>query len=124
MTDDARLYGLPEAAAAMFQPVLKDMDKFPRLKINLACAHMNVSNFSSAGALLCEVMRSPDNALKMDAALTLLDMTINRKSPTQADHFQQAAQVIDDACVRGSPKAWQVREQLSRVNFNIRLEPQ
>lgn len=119
MTNDARLYGLPEAAAAMFKPLLKDIGTHPGVQTNLAVAHANVSNFATAGALLCEVMQTGNNQTKMNAALTMLDLTINRKAPTQIEHFQAAARVIDEACERGNPKAWEVRDQLSRVNFDV-----
>jgi hypothetical protein len=121
MTEDARLYGLPDNAAALFRPALHDIEKYPRIGINLACAHMQVANFSSAGKLLCEVMKNPDNGIKLEAAMTMMDMTVNRKAPTQPEHFHQATQIIDEACQRNNPKAWQVREQLAHCNFDIRF---
>lgn len=119
MAEDGRLYGLPDAAIAMFKPVLPDMDKFSGIGINLAVAHMNVGNFATSGKLLCEVMDKADNSHKLEAAATLFDMTINRKAPTQGEHFQKALETLDAACERGSMKAMTIRHQLSSVSFDV-----
>ena len=121
MTEDARLYGLPAAAIAMFKPVLPDMDKFSGIGINLAVAHINVGNFATAGKLLCEVMDKADNGHKLDAAATLLDATVHHKAPTQGEHFAKALTTLDAACERGNEKAMQIRHQMASVKFDISL---
>jgi hypothetical protein len=119
--NDPRLFGMPDNMVAMFRDAVKDIEKYPRIGINMAVAHMQIGNFSSAGKLLCNAMDHKDNAIKLEAAATLLDMTVNRKAPTQGEHFEKAMTTLDAACERGSVKAVKIRHQLAAVNFDISL---
>lgn len=118
---EPELYGLPDTTAAVFRPTLHDIDKFPRIAINLACAHMQVASFATAASLLTKVMESDKPDMRLEAAGAFFEMTIKNKAPVTPELFTMAGDEIDAACSRGNVQAMKMRHQLAQCNFDIKL---